>query len=78
MAVRLPRLLDANRREVCRLMPTALSLQLQLNAASTATMTLDLRSPLPAMHSWVEIYTAKGSAGLYRVTNTAHQARRTP
>jgi len=76
MAVRLPRLLDANRREVCRLMPTALSLQLQLNAASTATMTLDLRGPLPAMHSWVEIYTAKGSAGLYRVTNTAHQARR--
>lgn len=76
MAVRLPRLLDANRREVCRLMPTSLSLQLQLNAASTATMTLDLRGPLPAMHSWVEIYTAKGSAGLYRVTNTAHQARR--
>lgn len=76
MAVRLPRLLDGNLREVCRLMPTALSLQLQLNAASTATMTLDLRGPLPAMHSWVEIYTAKGSAGLYRVTNTAHQARR--
>lgn len=76
MAVRLPRLLDGNLREVCRLMPTALSLQLQLNAASAATLTLDLRGPLPAMHSWVEIYTAKGSAGLYRVTNTAHQARR--
>lgn len=76
MAVRLPRLLDGNLREVCRLMPTALSLQLQLNAASAATMALDLRGPLPAMHSWVEIYTAKGSAGLYRVTNTAHQARR--
>lgn len=72
---RLPRLLDANRQERARLRPTASSLQLQLNATSTAQMTLPHSATLPAMHDWVELYTAKGSAGLYRVTAMAQQAQ---
>ena len=74
MAVRLPRLLDGNLHEVCRLRPTALSLQMQMNATGVATMTLGLSDAAPAMHAWVEIYTGKGSAGFYRVTTVAHQA----
>ena len=73
--VRLPRLLDANRQEVCRLRPSSMALQNRINAAGTATMTLPLQDAAPAMHDWVELYTAKGSAGLFRVTNVAHQAR---
>ena len=56
MAVRLPRLLDGNLHEVCRLRPTALSLQMQMNATGVATMTLGLSDAAPAMHAWVEIY----------------------
>lgn len=70
MAVKckLPRLLDAGFAEVARLRPTAMSYQLQLAGTGTASMTLTERDTLPAMHDWTELYTARGSIGLFRVT----------
>ena len=64
--VRLPRLLDANFNEVGRAQPTALQISLQLRDASTAQMTVPGGGI--GMHAWTELYTHKGSAGLFRVT----------
>ena len=66
-AVRLPRLLDGQWREARRLSPTALSLMLKKDGASTAEITLPTEdAPLPLL-AFLEIYTLKGSAGLFRV-----------
>lgn len=72
VTVRLPRLLNADGTERARLRPTALSLQLQLVSVSSAQMTLTEQDAPVAMHDLVELYTAAGSAGLYRVTSIQH------
>lgn len=70
-AVRLPRLLGGDFRESRRLRPVSLSLSLERAACSTAQLALpDTEEPLP-LFAFLELYTARGSAGLYRVTADA-------
>lgn len=66
--VRFPRLLAANGAEARRLNPTALSLALIKNDVSTAHLALSEDDTPPDMLALVEIYTLKGSAGLFRVS----------
>ena len=53
------------------LRPTAMSVNLNLKGLSDASITLPASGAYPAMHDWVEIFTRKGSAGWFRVTNIA-------
>ncbi len=70
-AVRLPRLLGGDFRESRRLRPISLSLSLERAACSTAELALpDTEEPLP-LFAFLELYTARGSAGLFRVTADA-------
>lgn len=66
IAVRLPRLLDKDLREVCRLQARAQSIELNIAPLSTASVTLEDGSGV-AIRSFVELYNAKGSAGIFRV-----------
>ena len=56
MSVRLPRLLDAQLREVCRLHPVTLSINERLVPPHDASMTLPPGEGAP-FHAWVELYT---------------------
>ena len=67
--VPMPRLLDGSLNEVRRLHPTACSTPLVLTGVSEITMTLADTDEAPPMHSLVECYTVRGSAGIFRVTN---------
>lgn len=66
MAVRLPRLLDRDLNEVCRLHPNMQNVNLNIAPPSTASLTLPDKSGVP-VRSFVELYNAKGSVGIYRV-----------
>lgn len=68
MSVRLPRLLDAQLREVCRLHPVTLSINERLVPPRDASMTLPPGEGA-SFHAWVELYTIDGSAGFYRVSS---------
>ena len=68
MSVRLPRLLDAQLREVCRLHPVTLSINERLVPPHDASMTLPPGEGAP-FRAWVELYTIDGSAGFYRVSS---------
>lgn len=68
---RLPRLLDANLAEVRRLHPTAATVTLNLTGVSEGSLTLPDGATIPPMHSFVELYTDRGSAGIFRVTNVS-------
>lgn len=70
MSVRLPRLLDAQLREVCRLHPVTLSINERLVPPHDASMTLPPGEGAP-FHAWVELYTIDGGAGFYRVSNAS-------
>lgn len=70
MSVRLPRLLDAQLREVCRLHPVTLSISERLVPPHDASMTLPPGEGAP-FHAWVELYTIDGSAGFYRVSSAS-------
>lgn len=65
-SIRLPRLMDSQLNELCRLEPTHLSIQLNMSL-STATMTLPPQSPQVATGQLVELYTRQGSAGIFQV-----------
>lgn len=65
--VRLPRLLDGNLNEVDRLHPSELSAELQKRACSTAKMTLPDEDPRLDRMPFAELYSAKGSLGIFRV-----------
>lgn len=67
MSVRLPRLLDAQLREVCRLHPVTLSINERLVPPRDASMTLPPGEGA-SFHAWMELYTIDGSAGFYRVS----------
>ena len=74
---RLPRLLALENgvwHEERRLYPTAADLHLKLNGISQAGLTMDPADEELDMHAFVEIYTLKGSAGIYRVTSPSHRA----
>lgn len=67
--VRLPRLLGMSGAlvEQARLHPVDMSITFSLRNVSTAQMTLAESDPEVKIHDWMELYTAKGSAGLFRV-----------
>jgi hypothetical protein len=67
IAVRLPRLLDQDLNEVRRLRPRAQSIELNITPLSVASLTLDDGSGV-GIRSFVELYNAKGSVGVYRVS----------
>lgn len=67
--VRLPRLLDGDLNEVCRLNPSQLTLTLNLSPPSNASMVLPEGEPSLGARQYVELYTPDGSAGIYRVTD---------
>lgn len=67
MAVRLPRLLDANMQELKRLNPSSLSIDENLSPLSTAEMVLPEGECDAATGQFIELYTAHGNAGIYRV-----------
>lgn len=70
MSVRLPRLLDAQLREVCRLHPVTLSINERLVPPHDASMALPPGEGAP-FHAWVELYTIDGGAGFYRVSSAS-------
>lgn len=70
MSVRLPRLLDAQLREVCRLHPVTLSINERLVPPHDASMTLPPGEGAP-FHALVELYTIDGRAGFYRVSGAS-------
>jgi hypothetical protein len=70
MSVRLPRLLDAQLRDVCRLHPVTLSINERLVPPHDASMTLPPGEGAP-FHAWVELYTIDGNAGFYRVSSAS-------
>lgn len=66
--VRLPRLLNPDGTERCRLAPAKLSLDLTLTPLSAAEMTLPAIGPDIAVRDLVELYDENGSVGIFRVT----------
>lgn len=64
---RLPRLLDKDLNEVCRLRPNAQSIELNISPLSSASLTLEDGSGV-AIRAFVELYNAKGSVGIFRVS----------
>lgn len=72
MTVRLPRLLGAGFAEQTRPEPSEFSLTLPLRDVPSAAMTLPTGSADILTHQWMELFTARGSAGLFRVTDIEH------
>lgn len=73
--VRMPRLLDANLQEARRLRPTALSLNLNRRAISTAQITLPGEDEALPLMGFVEMYLRRGGAGIFRVKETSQAAK---
>lgn len=71
MTVRRPRLLGAGFAEKNRLEPSDFSLSLPLRDVPSASMTLPGYADI-LTHQWMELFTARGSAGLFRVTDIEH------
>ncbi|MBQ8707752.1 MAG: hypothetical protein IJ523_06685 [Succinivibrionaceae bacterium] len=67
--IRRPSLLNASLQEVERLQPTSGSVTLKMVGSSEATLTLAEDAPLVGIHDWIRIYTRRGAAGVFRVTN---------
>lgn len=68
ISVRLPRLLDRDMREIDRLRPRAQGIEITMTPLSTASLELEEGSGV-GVRAFVELFTAKGSAGIYRVTS---------
>lgn len=71
--VRLPRLLNADGAERCRLAPVRLQLDLMLSPLSTAEMTLPDDAPPLDVRDLIELYDESGSVGIFRVTEISRQ-----
>lgn len=67
MSVRLPRLMNPDGTERCRLSPVKLRLEMSLQPLSTAEMTLAADAPAVQVRDLMELYDAGGSAGIFRV-----------
>ena len=76
MSVRLPGLLDAQLNEIARLQPTAGSVTLKMIGSGEATLTLPEDSPAVHIHDWVRIYTQRGPAGVFRVSNVSRNYKK--
>lgn len=66
--IRLPRLLDNDLHQIRTLRPMAFSLTEKLTPLSMAALTLPHDTSIP-MRAFIELFTAQGSAGIFRVTN---------
>lgn len=71
MAVRLPRVLNSDLTEAFRLRPVEMSITLNLREDSAATITLPDDAQDVPVRTFVELYTPRGSAGIFRVTDTS-------
>lgn len=71
MTVRRPRLLGSGFAEQNRLEPSDFSLALPLRDVPSASMTIPDEINI-LTHQWMELFTARGSAGLFRVTDIEH------
>lgn len=67
IAVRKPRLLDKDLNEVKRLQPDMQTIELNITPLSTASLSLADGSGV-RIRSFVELYNAKGSVGIFRVS----------
>ena len=65
--IRLPRLLDGNLQEKCRLTPLSLAVHLRLTPLSTAERVLPAGGDWVSPLDMVELYDENGSLGIYRV-----------
>ena len=63
----LPRLLDNDLKEVARLEPTRLSLDLRITPLSTATMHLPCSDQAISVRSFAELFDPNGSVGIFRI-----------
>lgn len=68
--IKLPRLLNSSMQEVARLEPSSLSIELKMAPLSSATMTLPEDQPQVETGAFIELFTAYGSAGIFRVQQT--------
>lgn len=66
VGLQLPRLLDANLVELDRLTPSRLSIDLQINPLSTATM--ETHGTKASVRDFVELFDPTGSIGIFRVS----------
>lgn len=71
MAVRLPRVLNSDLSEAFRLRPVEMTITLNLRENSTATITLPDDAQDVPVRTFVELFTPRGSAGIFRVTDTS-------
>lgn len=71
MAVRLPRVLKSDLSEAFRLRPVEMSITLNLREDSTATITLPDDAQDVPVRTFLELFTPRGSAGIFRVTDTS-------
>lgn len=72
--VNLPRRLDQSLAEVDRLRPTSLTVTVSLRETSTATMNLPDEGV--QMHDLIELFSVRGSLGLYRVSDIEASPRK--
>ena len=70
-AVRQPGLLDASLAEVGRLSPLSGSAVLKLIGSSEAAISIPEDSPAVNIHDWISLYTQRGFAGIFRVSNVS-------
>lgn len=66
--IRLPRLMDREMREVARLRPVRLSMEMNMTPLSTAEMELAEGEAPVTVGMLAELYDAAGSAGIFRVS----------
>lgn len=71
MAVRLPRVLNSDLSEAFRLRPVEMTITLNLREESAATITLPDDAQDVPVRTFVELFTPRGSAGIFRVTDTS-------
>lgn len=76
MMVRLPGLLDASLAEVARLKPISGNLTIKMMGASEATLTIAEDDQAVTVHDWISLYTQRGFAGIFRVSNVAQTYKR--
>ena len=72
-----PRLLGAQLSLNTVLHPVSMSLELQRDSTSTATMELAEDDATVSMHDFIEVYTPKRSAGIFRASNIDDTKRKT-
>lgn len=63
----LPRLLDNNLREIARIQPSKLELEMKLTPLSQATMDVPPGQPEIPVRAYVELFSPHGSVGIFRV-----------